>query len=179
MANRPGSHHWSKNGKLPWLYPCISVYAENISQIIFLYTALSLLQNGKLPRLFSPELIEEVFTKESGQNFVTDLRKGLDALGVYTVCINLFLKYYKSAQLAQKACELMSWCSVHCLSICISVYMLYYKCRGLSPGVGLTTRVDLLTSLLKRYYIHVHMYIESSKIRGISFCGENVIIKKW
>ncbi|XP_021374215.1 uncharacterized protein LOC110463717, partial [Mizuhopecten yessoensis] len=54
------------------------------------FTALSLLQNGKLQRLLSSELVEEVFSeKENCKQFILDSRKGLDALGVYTLASKL------------------------------------------------------------------------------------------
>lgn len=59
-------------------------------EVIGKIMALSLLQNGTLPRLFSPEIIEEVFKTEDHisttcRPFVKDLRKGLDGLGIYTI----------------------------------------------------------------------------------------------
>jgi len=46
---------------------------------------LSLLQNGKLPRILSADLVEEVFKSENPRSFVKDLRKGFKALGIYQV----------------------------------------------------------------------------------------------
>lgn len=43
--------------------------------------ALSLLQNGKLPRVFSSDIVEE-FTSPNAREFIQELRKGLDALGL-------------------------------------------------------------------------------------------------
>ncbi|XP_063397675.1 uncharacterized protein LOC134681988 [Mytilus trossulus] len=51
--------------------------------------ALSLLQNGKLPKVLSADLVEEVFKSDSMRPCVKDLRKGLDSLGIYQLSITL------------------------------------------------------------------------------------------
>ena len=45
-----------------------------------------MLQNGKLPRILTAELVTEVFQSEMPRQFVKDLRRGLDALGLFQVC---------------------------------------------------------------------------------------------
>lgn len=44
-----------------------------------------MIQNGKLPRVLTPELMEELFNSGNARTFINDLRRGLDALGLYTV----------------------------------------------------------------------------------------------
>ncbi|XP_061171814.1 uncharacterized protein LOC133181305 [Saccostrea echinata] len=52
--------------------------------------ALSILQNGKLPRFFDEELHSLVFSEVSASSrCITNLRAGLDSLGLYTVGVRL------------------------------------------------------------------------------------------
>ncbi|VDI17898.1 Hypothetical predicted protein, partial [Mytilus galloprovincialis] len=51
--------------------------------------ALSILQNGPLPRIMTTDLIEELFETEEPRQFVKDLRKGLDSLGFYQLVRSL------------------------------------------------------------------------------------------
>lgn len=44
-----------------------------------------MIQNGKLPRVLTPELMEELFNSGNPRTFINDLRRGLDALGLYTI----------------------------------------------------------------------------------------------
>ncbi|XP_078333982.1 uncharacterized protein LOC111123838 isoform X2 [Crassostrea virginica] len=62
-----------------------SVEYETLGKIM----ALSILQNGKMPRVLRPELIQEIFQKEECRPCMKDLRKGLDALGVYSLALKL------------------------------------------------------------------------------------------
>lgn len=48
-------------------------------------SALSMIQNGKLLRVLTPELMEELFNSGNPRTFINDLRRGLDALSLYTV----------------------------------------------------------------------------------------------
>ncbi|KAJ8303653.1 hypothetical protein KUTeg_018763 [Tegillarca granosa] len=52
-------------------------------------SALSVLQNGKLPRILSPDLIEETFKSENPRPFVKNLGTGLDSLGIYQMISGL------------------------------------------------------------------------------------------
>ncbi|KAL3878068.1 hypothetical protein ACJMK2_035701 [Sinanodonta woodiana] len=45
-----------------------------------LIAALSILQNGRLPRILGPDLVEELFNSSSPRPFLQDMRKGLGAL---------------------------------------------------------------------------------------------------
>ncbi|KAK7093007.1 hypothetical protein V1264_006071 [Littorina saxatilis] len=61
-----------------------SEHYETIGKIM----ALSTLQNGRLPRIMTPELCEEVFKTPTNETreFVKDLRRGLDSLGLLRIC---------------------------------------------------------------------------------------------
>ncbi|XP_062606328.1 G2/M phase-specific E3 ubiquitin-protein ligase-like [Saccostrea cucullata] len=63
-------------------------YSNNY-EIIGKIFALSILQNGPLPRILSASLVEEVFNNSSPRSFVQDLRKGLNALGLYELACHL------------------------------------------------------------------------------------------
>ena len=52
-----------------------------------MFLALSTLQNGRLPRLMSEDVLQEVFISDSPRPFAQDLRKGLDSLGLIQVSI--------------------------------------------------------------------------------------------
>lgn len=51
--------------------------------------ALSTVQNGKLPRFMSSELVEELFENLSPRKFIKDLKKGLNSLGLYKLAIEM------------------------------------------------------------------------------------------
>lgn len=51
-------------------------------EVIGKIMALSVLQNGRLPRIMSEDIVTEVFTGLEPRPFVTDLRRGLDNLGL-------------------------------------------------------------------------------------------------
>ncbi|XP_052105699.1 uncharacterized protein LOC127738473 [Mytilus californianus] len=51
--------------------------------------ALSILQNGTLPRILTTDLLEELFEKENPREFVKDLRMGLDSLGLFQLVKSL------------------------------------------------------------------------------------------
>ena len=48
------------------------------------FTALSLLQNGRIP-VFQEDVLREIFVSESPRPAIVHLRKGLDCLGIYQV----------------------------------------------------------------------------------------------
>lgn len=55
------------------------------------FTALSILQNGKMPVFLSPELVEEIFdTTQIGSPAVKNLREGLNVLGLHDVSMHGF-----------------------------------------------------------------------------------------
>ncbi|KAJ8315367.1 hypothetical protein KUTeg_007517 [Tegillarca granosa] len=56
-----------------------SLSGEDMAQMTIQY-ALSVLQKGKLPRILSPDLIEETFKSENPRPLVKNLRSGLDFL---------------------------------------------------------------------------------------------------
>ena len=58
-------------------------------------TALTTLQNGRLPRILGPDLVEELFVSDSPRRFIQDLRKGIDSLGLYQVLSVIIVEKYK------------------------------------------------------------------------------------
>ncbi|XP_070547220.1 uncharacterized protein [Ptychodera flava] len=48
--------------------------------------ALSMLQNGKLPRFLNADIISQLLTDDPATPCIVHLRKGLDALGIYQLC---------------------------------------------------------------------------------------------
>ena len=48
-------------------------------------SALSILQNGKIPIFMGPDVLKELFDESSHSLCILYLRRGLGALGVYTV----------------------------------------------------------------------------------------------
>lgn len=57
----------------------------NISYHLCIFAALSLLQNGRVPRLLEAGILEEVFVSETPRQIFKDLRDGLDSLGLVQV----------------------------------------------------------------------------------------------
>ncbi|KAL3843283.1 hypothetical protein ACJMK2_021225 [Sinanodonta woodiana] len=62
---------------------------SNDYEVIGKIFALSILQNGRLPRILGPDLVEELFNSSSPRPFLQDLRKGLDALGLFQLTCHL------------------------------------------------------------------------------------------
>jgi len=49
-------------------------------------SALSILQNGKLPKFLTEQQLDELFNKPSALPYMLAMRKGLMELGIYQVC---------------------------------------------------------------------------------------------
>lgn len=83
------SEHFLTNIELWWVILTIITFLS--------FSALSILQHGKLPRILSADLIEEVFNSDSPRQFVKDLRSGLDSLGLFQVRPNLITYMFATA----------------------------------------------------------------------------------
>ncbi|XP_052286845.1 uncharacterized protein LOC127882320 [Dreissena polymorpha] len=62
---------------------------SNDYEVVGKIMALSTVQNGRLPRLMSEEVLQEVFVSESPRPFALDLRKGLNSLGIVQLTLEL------------------------------------------------------------------------------------------
>ncbi|XP_061170625.1 uncharacterized protein LOC133180021 [Saccostrea echinata] len=52
-------------------------------------SALSILQNGKIPTFLEPEVIQKIFSDSTDHPCITSLRQGLETLGLYTIGMQL------------------------------------------------------------------------------------------
>lgn len=52
-------------------------------------TALSILQNGKIPEFLEPDAISELFDSEQPDPIIQMIRNGIDVLGLYRVYVIL------------------------------------------------------------------------------------------
>lgn len=76
-----------------------SLYLFHIHSVYINFVALSILQNGKLPRFFDEDLQNNLFSDLPAESScLTNLRAGLDLLGLYKVQY-LYWYYYMYIQL--------------------------------------------------------------------------------
>ena len=75
-----------------------SLYKRNVEECP-LFSGLSILQNGKMPRFMKPDVTESIFENSDCTPCIAMLRKGLAGTGVYQVrfyekvCKRSFSKY--------------------------------------------------------------------------------------
>ena len=63
-----------------------SLWTNNILQNVLFITALSTLQNGKIPKFLEEDVLKELVSADPPSSAcIRNLRKGLDALGMYKV----------------------------------------------------------------------------------------------
>jgi len=67
-------------------------------------TALSVLQNGKIPRIMSADILHDLFQSPSPSPCIDKLRIGLNALGVYEVLF--YHKAIKKNSVFPVACQI-------------------------------------------------------------------------
>lgn len=97
----------------PALYFCFikkrfvsSLYLVHIYSVYINFVALSILQNGKLPRLFDEDLQNNLFSDLPAESScLTNLRAGLDSLGLYKVQYMYWYIYYMYLQLKFNVCN--------------------------------------------------------------------------
>lgn len=99
----------------PALYFCFikkrfvsSLYLVHIYSVYINFVALSILQNGKLPRFFDEDLQNNLFSDLPAESScLTNLRAGLDSLGLYKVQYMYWYIYNK--QISQFDSQLTNW----------------------------------------------------------------------
>lgn len=97
----------------PALYFCFikksfvsSLYLVHIYSVYINFVALSILQNGKLPRFFDEDLQNNLFSDLPAESScLTNLRAGLDSLGLYKVQYMYWYIYYMYLQLKFNVCN--------------------------------------------------------------------------
>lgn len=72
------------------MFPCFHSTNAFIN-LSFLITGLSILQNGKMPRFFEEDILQEIFSTSSKPNSaIQHLQNGLKCLGIHQVGVILF-----------------------------------------------------------------------------------------
>lgn len=68
--------------------------AQLVVQITFLVSlaALSVLQNGNIPKFMGPEVLTEVFESTEPSMCIRNLRNGLDSLGIMQVHVYIHIQ---------------------------------------------------------------------------------------